>query len=73
MRNIIVKGVIYFSMIVYFFSNQSMAGECTKYNQIDLNTGDYDSNNIYDITVSVSDGHDTVSQDVGVVVLNVSD
>ena len=37
------------------------------------NPGDYDSNNIYDITVSVSDGYDTVSQDVGVVVLNVSD
>lgn len=35
--------------------------------------GDYDSNNIYDITVSVSDGYDTVSQDVGVVVLDVSE
>ncbi len=35
------------------------------------NPGDYDSNNIYDITVSVSDGYDTVSQDLSVVVLNV--
>jgi hypothetical protein len=37
------------------------------------NPGDYDSNNIYDITVSVSDGYDTVSQDLSVVVLDVSD
>jgi hypothetical protein len=35
--------------------------------------GDYDSNNIYDITISVSDGYDTASQDVSVVVLDVSD
>ena len=35
------------------------------------NPGDYDSNNIYDITVSVSDGTDTVSQDLGIVVLDV--
>jgi hypothetical protein len=34
---------------------------------------DYDSNNIYDIKILVSDGNDTVSQDIGVVVLNVSD
>ena len=34
---------------------------------------DYGTNNIYDITISVSDGYDTASQDVSVVVLNVSD
>jgi hypothetical protein len=34
---------------------------------------DYGTNNIYDITVTVSDGTDSVSQDVGVVVLDVSD
>ena len=35
------------------------------------NPGDHGSNNVYNITVSVSDGYDTVSQDVGVVVLNI--
>jgi hypothetical protein len=37
------------------------------------NPGDYDSNNVYDITVSVSDGYDTVSQDLGLVVLDMDD
>ena len=32
---------------------------------------DYNTNNIYDIRVSVSDGTDTVSQDISVVVLDV--
>ena len=35
--------------------------------------GDYNTDNIYNITVSVSDGFDTASQDLGVVVLDVSD
>ncbi|SVE52933.1 uncharacterized protein METZ01_LOCUS505787 [marine metagenome] len=34
---------------------------------------DYNTDNIYNITVSISDGFDTVSQNLGVVVLNVSD
>jgi|TARA_B110000211_G_C14044059_1_gene538123 hypothetical protein len=37
------------------------------------NPSDYGTNNIYDITVTVSDGIDSVSQDVGVVVLDVSE
>ena len=35
--------------------------------------GDYNTDNIYNITVSVSDGFDTASQDLGVVVLDASD
>ena len=31
---------------------------------------DYGSNNIYDITISVSDGFDTVNVDLGIVVLD---
>ena len=34
---------------------------------------DYDTNNIYDLTVTVTDGIETVSQEFSVVVLNVSD
>ena len=34
---------------------------------------DYDTNNIYDLTISVSDGIETVSQDFSVVVLDVSE
>jgi hypothetical protein len=34
---------------------------------------DYNTNNIYDIRVSVSDGTDTVNQDISVVVLDVVD
>jgi hypothetical protein len=37
------------------------------------NPADYDTNNIYDLTLTATDGVETVSQDFSVVVLNVSD
>jgi len=50
----------------------STSGDLSFNSATDYETpGDYDSNNIYDITVSVSDGYDTISQDLSVVVLEV--
>ena len=37
------------------------------------NPADYDNNNIYDLTLTATDGIETVSQDFSVVVLNVAD
>lgn len=37
------------------------------------NPSDYDNNNIYTIKVLVSDGTETITQDIGIVVINVND